>query len=603
MSHQIKPIYIDFYKISGCPKACFKISDFCKKCIYVKSYSIIGWNNVKKDCQKTITSKSGKFKIYIPYYVSSIKIVIKIKIDCDNNIILSQQFEPYSYSNLIWRTYEGSSNNMSHPNWGLAGYHLLRICPAAYSDGYGSMAVRGPNNPNPRSISNAICQGPSVSNPFKMTDITWLFGQFIDHLLDLTHSSGEEPENIITPSDDQYPGYTISFTRSDYVPNNGGIREQPNNITSYIDASNVYRSSAYDAMHLRCLDGTGKMKTSTADNGEKLLPYNVDGLPNAAGSFTGPADQLFIAGDVRANENILLTAIHTLFVREHNRLCDEIICKNPSWKGIDDLIYQKARHIVAGYMQNITYNEFLPALLGPHNLKPYKGYDPHVNASVSTEFSTVGYRIGHTMLSSSLKIGAHGGSKPLRDSFFNPTYIKDNGIEALLHGACLQVMQEIDGILVEDVRTFLFGPPTNNMLLDLAAINIQRGRDHGIAGYNVVRQAYGLSRKYNFQEITSDVSIQQKLQTLYGHPDYIDPWIGGLVETHLPGADVGELFTAIISDQFHRSRAGDRYYFEVNPALTKEEIDDIRCTTLSHIIKRNTKLGNKIQRDVFHFCS
>src|SRR5262249_29883176 len=134
-----------------------------------------------------------------------------------------------------------------------------------------------------------------------------------------------------------------------------------------------------------------------------LLPFNnatsfgaAAPLSNAnSGPF--PNDQLYVAGDVRANENVGLTAVHTLFVREHNRLAAQLHREHPHWG--DEQLDQEARKIVGAEVEAITYNEFLPALLGP-NAPPIRGhYDPSVNAGISTEFSTAAFRIGHTLLS------------------------------------------------------------------------------------------------------------------------------------------------------------------------------------------------------------
>ena len=91
---------------------------------------------------------------------------------------------------------------------------------------------------------------------------------------------------------------------------------------------------------------------------------------------------MFLAGDVRANEQVGLLAFHTLFVREHNRLADKIVKKYkralPSGTSErDEHIYQLARKIVGAELQAITYNEFLPALLGPMapSMVKYTGYN------------------------------------------------------------------------------------------------------------------------------------------------------------------------------------------------------------------------------------
>src|SRR5690606_5728742 len=116
------------------------------------------------------------------------------------------------------------------------------------------------------------------------------------------------------------------------------------------------------------------------------LPYNVDGLPNAPDA----TEDFFVAGDVRANEQLGLTAMHTLFVREHNFLANKIRKKHPLYSGKQ--IYQLARALVGAEMQKITYSEFLPVLLGSHALRPYRGYKKSVNPSIANVFSTAAYR-------------------------------------------------------------------------------------------------------------------------------------------------------------------------------------------------------------------
>src|SRR5262249_3589340 len=155
----------------------------------------------------------------------------------------------------------------------------------------------------------------------------------------------------------------------------------------------------------------GRLKTSPGD----LLPLNnttyfTTPLPNANnGPF--PNDQLYVAGDIRANEQIGLTAVHTLFVREHNRIADQLATEHPDWS--DEQIYQGARRIVGAEIEAITYNQFLPALLGPYAPSMFAPYNPEVNASVTTEFSTAAFRVGHTLLSPQiLRIQNNGQPDP-----------------------------------------------------------------------------------------------------------------------------------------------------------------------------------------------
>ncbi len=185
----------------------------------------------------------------------------------------------------------------------------------------------------------------------------------------------------------------------------------------------------------------------------------------------------------------------------------------------------------------------------------------------------------------------------LRDAFFNSTVVTETDIDPLLKYLASDNAQEIDTIVVDDVRNFLFGAPGQGGF-DLASLNIQRGRDHGIADYNTVRVAYGLPRITSFEQITSDKSVQASLAATYGSVDNIDLWIGGLAEDHLPNSSVGTTFTAILVDQFTRLRDGDRFWYE--NSLSDNLVRDIRNTSLADIIRRNTGL-TKLQEDVFFY--
>lgn len=493
---------------------------------------------------------------------------------------------------------------------------LVRKCDSAYVDGHHQMAVRGVENPSPRMISNALCAESSSQQPklssAGLTDMIWGWGQFIDHEIDLT-DTGSEDASMTTPSREQdprevYPGRTIPFTRSVHIEHSDP-REHPNDISSFIDGTNVYGNGAVRAMALRRLDGSGKLKTSYSSNGREILLPRNDRELDMANAGGASSNQLFMAGDVRANENALLTSLHTVFLREHNFQCDVALRRNPQWRGKDEMIYQQARRMVIGMMQAVTYNEFLPALLGSRCIPAYSGYNDNLDAGIAVEFSTAGYRFGHSAVSSQLQTGLDSTETVgLRDVFFHPEYLHENGADGILLGATRKVMREINSDLVDDLRNFLFGPPSRTQLLDLAALNIQRGRDHGLPGYNEIRRGYNLAVKTQMSEVTSNAHLAARLEVLYGSsPAEIDPWVGCLVEDHHDDGgggtppQVGELARAIMRDQFIRLRDGDRFWYENDTALDNAERETIRRTRLSDILRRNTQWNSShIRDDVFH---
>jgi len=509
------------------------------------------------------------------------------------------------------RTMDGRNNNPADSEMGATFTMEMRMAPVAYADGVRVPA--GQDRPNPRHISNTVCDqaGASIVNDSNLSDWVWQWGQFIDHDITLTEFMvPQEAFDIEVPMGDVMfdPLFTgsqvIRLDRSLHDAQNSGMntirpRQQINQITAFIDGSVVYGSDDERAAWLRTFEG-GKLKTSAGN----LLPLN-DGTQVNAGPGGAPSTstELFTAGDVRASEQSGLTAVHTLFVREHNRLADEIAADHPDWG--DEQIYQRARKLLGAMIQNITYREFLPALLGPMAPDPdAAAYDMGVDARIANEFANAGYRIGHTMLSPQvMRLGNDGdpiaqGPLSLRDAFFDPSRIIDEGgIEPLLMGLAKQPMQMIDSMVVDDVRNFLFGQPGAGGF-DLASLNIQRGRDHGIPDYNTVRVAYGLAAKQTFSEITSDESTRQRLEDAYGDVDLIDPWVGGLAEDHIEGAVVGELIATMLADQFTRLRDGDRFWYANDDELSDEDIAALESTRLSDVIGRNTDLSN-IPRDVF----
>ena len=393
----------------------------------------------------------------------------------------------------------------------------------------------------------------------------------------------------------------IAFTRSLFDPQTGiaGPREQISLVTAYIDGNTVYGSDGARASWLRTHAG-GRLKVTATAQGD-LLPYNDGTIPNA-----GPPEKpnlstaLFVAGDIRANEQPTLTSMHTLFVREHNYQAGRIARGNPGL--LDEEIYQRARKIVAAEIQAITYQEFIPALLGPGGLPSDTGYDPAVNAGIAQVFSTAAYRLGHTLLSPLIQHldengnSLSGGPMSLRDIFFGPTppILVNEGIEPILRGLAAQKAQDLDSHVIDDVRNFLFA--NEGPALDLVALNIQRGRDHGLPDFNSARADLGLPRKTSFSKIATSPSDASQLARLYGSVDRIDLFVGLLLEDHLPGMIVGETLRAILVDQFVRSRAGDRFFY--TRYLSGDDLDRVRATRLSDIIKRNTTIRD-IQPDVF----
>lgn len=521
--------------------------------------------------------------------------------------------EPDEIEGRAIRKIDGTENNESFPEIGSTNERLARLANPDYADFFKSLA--GPTRPSARLVSNDVADqaGMSIPNTFGTSDFIWQWGQFLDHDIDLTGGFFDtDPDaalaNIAVPTGDPFfdPMSTgtqeIPFSRSRFDPTTGDAvgnpRRQINQITSWIDASNVYGSDVERTTALRVGPDSPFMRT----NGDGLLPLNTFGIENDNGPAGAAPETMFAAGDIRVNEQVGLTVMHTLFVREHNRLAALVQANNPDLSGNE--VFYLTRKLVAAEMQIITYNEFLPALLGAGALGAFADYNFTINANIANEFSTAAYRFGHSALSPNLaRLDASNMSIPagplaLRDAFFNASTLLTTGtdIEPILRGLANQPHQAIDEKIIDDVRNFLFGPPGAGGF-DLAALNIQRGRDHGLPSYNDLRVAVGLPAAAAFTDVSSDATVQANLATAYATVDDIDAWIGGLAEDPDGASQLGELFTRILVLQFTRLRDGDRFWYERD--LTAAEMSMVGGTTLARIIRGNTNIDTEIEDNVF----
>lgn len=511
-----------------------------------------------------------------------------------------------------YRTYDGSFNNPVETRWGAAGTNLLRIVPVAYADSISAPA--GPDRANPRDISNTLfAQEGLINDPLALSDFCWVFAQFLDHDIGLT-PDGPEPAFIKVPTGDPHfdpfgaGEAIIPMQRNLYDPTTGtgtdNPRQHPNVLSAYIDGSAVYGSDQERADWLRSFEG-GKLRVSTGN----LLPFNtVDGelegeLSEEAPEMDDPvriSEKHYVAGDVRANENPLLLSFHTLFVREHNRLCDELALKHPDWD--DEMLYQYARKLVGGLIQSIVYDEWLPVM--GVELSEYQGYKNDVNPQLANVFTAAAFRLGHTLLNSVIQRRDNNGevipqgNLNLQEAFFNIfSFIEAGDIDPFFKGMAAQVQQNMDPKLINDVRNFLFGRPGDGGL-DLASININRGRERGLADFNTVRATIGLSRYDFFQQINSNAGVFTRLLSLYGDINEIDPWVGMLAEKPMPGALFGETIMEMMKLQFTNLRDGDRFFYLIDPVLTEADKDWIKQTTLHDVIMYNTGI-TLMQDNVF----
>jgi peroxidase len=322
-----------------------------------------------------------------------------------------------------------------------------------------------------------------------------------------------------------------------------------NGITAFVEASNVYGSDDEKAMSLRTGAG-GKLLES---DGAKLTLI----------------DREYTDRDIRARDNSGLTSLHTVFLRKHNSIAAELKTRESSLS--DEELYQRARRLLGAQYQNIVYTEFLPTVLGKEAMTKYNlkldtpsNYNPNTDPSITNVFATAAYRFGHSQIPDLVQmIHDVQRSYKMSEHFFNSTFY-DQYMDAILEGMITQKTEATDVNVAEAVTEKLFtdfGGPGS----DLIARNIQRGRDHGLPGYNEWREkCFGAaSRVCSWEDPPSNIPrlLWDKLYELYDSPSDIDLFSAGLAEDKVTGGQVGATFACIIGKQFEALKDGDRFFF------------------------------------------
>ncbi|KAI8435567.1 hypothetical protein MSG28_003849 [Choristoneura fumiferana] len=427
-----------------------------------------------------------------------------------------------------YRTHDGTCNNLNRPRWGSTMTPVQRFLAPSYSDGIQAprRSVFGSPLPSAREISSMVHEDQHVETP-GITHLLMQWGQFLDH---------DHPEcmPIAVPQSDPFYGpkgvRCLDFVRSSPAPRDDcalGWREQMNQVSAYIDGSPLYASSARQSDKLR-LFRNGMLQYGKVQNRRPLLPPERRDELCRGGAVSSDC---FKSGDARVNEHPGLVAAHIVWLRQHNRMAQELAHLNPHWS--DEKVYQETRKIVGAMIQHITYREFLPIVLGQEvmrlfDLEPqkkgyYTGYSPKINPSPASSFGSAAFRFGHSLVQPSM-VRFDRFHRPMKnnvslhDELTNPSNIWSMGaVDRLLLGMVNQPIQKRDEFITEELTNHLFQTPSFDFGMDLAAINIQRGRDHGIAPYTAWREPCGLSEINEFEDLFRVMSPRsvRRMQSLY----------------------------------------------------------------------------------------
>jgi hypothetical protein len=608
-------------------------------------------------------------------------------------IVLSVTTSPAAADLFLFRTLDGHDNNLRHSDWGRANTLYLRVATPNYADRIGVMA----GGPSVRYVSNRVFNdtGQNIFSENALTQWAWVWGQFMDHDFGLRDETPGESAPLNFRANDPLEGFTndfgvMGFARTPAAPGTGTSlpRQHVNTLSSFIDASNVYGVTSARLEWLR----VGPVDNDLGNNGARLMLTSDGYLPRVSargdaasappmdlmGPLAGTPDRAVVAGDVRANENIALTALHTLFAREHNRIVGLL----PGSLSAEEK-FQVARRVIGAELEYITYTQFLPAM--GIRLTPYAGYDPSVNPGLSNEFAVVGYRAHsqiHGEFDVAVPIGTYTSAQlaafhargiavsgtadqtllnvPLNAAFGAPDLLKQLGIGPVLESLGERQYKN-DEQMDNALRSVLFqvpkpgipdpavcGEPVDHPecfkgVTDLGAIDIARGRDHGMPTYNDMRRAYGLAPKTSFVDVTGEATQQfptdpqidpndpindpdiidfvrlrddngnviplddpeanesavigvrrttlaARLRAIYGNVERLDAFVGMVAERHVNGSEFGELQLAMWKKQFEALRDGDRFFYQNDPALRiigQQFGVDFRHT-LAEIVSLNT---------------
>ena len=534
-----------------------------------------------------------------------------------------------------YRTHNGRCNNLKNPQYGAENAVLRRLLPSEYHDGVSEprkKGILGENLPSPRSVSQNIHTDESHTDT-KYTLMVMQWGQFLDH--DLVHTPQSRGFNksvlpckscdssnlhpacypIPIPEDDSFYGSPgapkcIPFTRSIGGQQTLGPREQINQLTSYMDAGMVYGSDECQNKKIR-EEGSFLLKSSKHIRGrsghlKSLLPLTKENL-----ECRSKDGQCFLAGDERVNEQPGLTALHTIMMREHNEIANELFRMNSHWD--TETVYQEARRIVIAIIQHITYNDFLPRVLGRSSMRKFslepqqsgyfRQYNPTCSASIFNEFASAAFRFGHSMIKPHFTLMSEnemfgrsslpGRQLSLRDHFHNPDFIKDNSVDDLLRGLLMMPMEEVDSKFTEEISNHLFEVKGKRFSgMDLISLNLQRAREHGIPGYNSYREVCGLPKATSFDDFLSEIRVEtvKQMEKVYSHPDDVDLFTGLMSERKIPGALVGQTLACLLGHQFSNLRKCDRFWYETSDStlrFTEAQLKEIRKITLSGLLCQN----------------
>ncbi|XP_041856616.1 prostaglandin G/H synthase 1 [Melanotaenia boesemani] len=293
-----------------------------------------------------------------------------------------------------------------------------------------------------------------------------------------------------------------------------------------VDASNIYGEDLVRQHQLR-LHKDGKLKYQLK-NGE-MYPPTVSDVPVDMVYPEGfPAEQRLAIGQKVFGILPGLTMYATIWLREHNRVCDILKAEHPTWD--DEQLFQTTRLIIIGEIIKIIIEEYVQQLSG-YLLK--LKFDPSLLFDVRFQYSN---RIAlefcqlyhwHPLMPDSFLID--GDEIPFSQFLYNTSILMHYGVEKLVDAFSRQPAGQIGG-----------GRNSHEMVLKVAELVIRESRAVRVQPFNEYRKRFNLKPYTSFHDFTDDKEMARGLEELYGHIDALEFYPGVLLEKTRAGGTFGE---------------------------------------------------------------
>ncbi|XP_067472279.1 prostaglandin G/H synthase 1 [Thunnus thynnus] len=293
-----------------------------------------------------------------------------------------------------------------------------------------------------------------------------------------------------------------------------------------VDASNIYGDDLMRQFHLR-LHKDGKLKYQLV-NGEMYPPLVSEAPVHMLYPKNVPQDQRLAIGQEVYGMLPGLTMYATIWLREHNRVCDILKAEHPTWD--DEQLFQTARLVIIGEIINIIIEEYVQQLSG-YRLK--LKFDPTLLFNARFQYSN---RIAlefchlyhwHPLMPDSFLID--GDDIPHSQFHYNTSLLMHYGIEKLVDAFSRQPAGQIGG-----------GHNSHEVVLKVAELVIRESRAVRVQPFNEYRKRFNLKPYSSFYEFTDNVEMARGLEELYGDIDALEFYPGVLLERTRPSSIFGE---------------------------------------------------------------